>query len=88
VFVHVILEGMIITSLGTVVGLLLGHGALELLRRMLPRAEGGGVSITGFIFMKEEYLIFFVSILVGALAALIPAWNAYKTDISKVLAKG
>ncbi len=87
VFVHVVLEGLLITLLGTLAGLLLGHGALELLSNLFSQSEGSGMDLSGWIFVKEEWMIIGMSILLGVLAAFIPAWRAYQTDISTVLAK-
>lgn len=83
---HIILEGMIITFLGGLTGFVLGHGVVELIGSMA--SEGGQVSITGRIFLAEELLIIVISFALGVVASLIPAITAYRTDISKVLAKG
>jgi putative ABC transport system permease protein len=42
--------------------------------------------ITGIIFYSEEWIILGGSLLLGLLCALIPAIQAYRTDISSVLA--
>lgn len=83
---HIILEGMIITFLGGLTGFILGHGVVELIGSMT--SEGGQVSVTGRIFLSEELLIIVISFALGVVASLIPAITAYRTDISKVLAKG
>ncbi|MEM8893708.1 MAG: ABC transporter permease [Bacteroidota bacterium] len=83
---HIILEGMIITFLGGITGFILGHGVVELIGMLT--GEGAQVSVTGRIFLYEELLIIVVSFALGVIAALIPAITAYRTDISKVLAKG
>ena len=84
-FVHVILEGIIITSLGAVLGFFLGHGLIELLAKYYEKSQE--VGITGYTFVNQEVWILLISVGVGILAALLPAVNAYKTDISKVLAQ-
>jgi putative ABC transport system permease protein len=43
--------------------------------------------ITGIIFYTEEWIILGGSLLLGLLCALIPAVQAYRTDISSVLAR-
>lgn len=83
---HIILEGMIITFLGGLTGFVLGHGVVELIGSMT--SDGGQVSNTGRIFLTEELLIIVISFALGVVASLIPAITAYRTDISKVLAKG
>lgn len=84
-FVHIILEGIIITLLGGALGFVLGHGVIELLGRVFLGSQAG---VTGFVLLTSELYILVVSLLLGILASLIPAISAYKTDISKVLAKG
>lgn len=85
-FVHVILEGVIITMIGSLFGLLLGHGALMLLAHYF--VEPGQLGISTYTFIPEELYILLGSLLIGLLAALLPAINAYKTNISQVLAQG
>ncbi|WP_422355285.1 ABC transporter permease [Roseivirga pacifica] len=83
-FVHVVLEGIIITTLGGLLGLLFGHGLMELLAGYYEKSDEVGV--TGLIFVQEELYVLLISVGVGIVASLLPAFNAYKTDISKVLA--
>lgn len=85
-FVHVILEGLIITLLGCLLGLLLGHLITAVLGETFTRSNQIGLS--PFRFLPEELLVLAGSLLVGIIAAILPAINAYRTDISGVLAKG
>lgn len=85
-FVHVVLEGVIITLVGGALGFLLGHGAIELLSITYKKTEEAG--ITGFIFFREEIYVLLICLGLGFIASLIPAINAYRIDISKVLAEG
>ncbi len=85
-FIHVILEGIIITSLGAIFGLLLGHGMVELLGAIFE--QSGQLGVTGRQFLKAELIIIAGSLIIGIIAALIPAIQSYRTDISKVLAQG
>ncbi|OEK02256.1 ABC transporter permease [Roseivirga sp. 4D4] len=84
-FVHVIIEGVIITTLGGILGIILGHGLMEALARSYEKSEEVGVS--GLVFVNQEFYVLLISLGVGLIASLIPALNAYKTDISKVLAE-
>lgn len=84
-FLHVIIEGIIITTLGGILGIILGHGLMELLANSYEKSEEVGV--TGLIFVNQEFYVLLISLGVGLIASLIPALNAYKTDISKVLAE-
>lgn len=83
-FVHVIIEGIIITTIGGLVGLLLGHGLMEGLASLYEKSDD--IGITGFIFVNQELYVLLIAVGVGVLASIIPAINAYRTDISKVLA--
>jgi len=85
-FVHVLLEGLIITFLGAILGLLLGHGMVELIGTVFEQT--GQLGVSGRNFMFEEVIILLGSLVVGVIAAIIPAIQSYNTDISKVLAQG
>lgn len=84
-FVHVIIEGVIITLLGGLFGFLLGHALVEILASYYEKSEE--VGITGLVFVNQELIVLLLSIGVGVLSALLPAFSAYRTDISKVLAQ-
>lgn len=84
-FVHVIIEGVIITLLGALVGFFMGHGLVEILAGYYEKSEE--VGITGLVFVNQEFIVLLLSIGVGVLSALLPALSAYRTDISKVLAQ-
>lgn len=83
-FVSILLEGVLLTLLGSIVGLALGHGILVVLGSATEEMQKAGIS--GLIFYSEEWIILAGSLLLGVLCALIPAIQAYRTDISKVLA--
>lgn len=83
-FVAVMLEGAILSLLGAVTGLALGH--LALLAIPLWIEQTGRAGITGWYFHALEYWLLLASVLLGMLCALIPAIQAYRTDISEVLA--
>jgi putative ABC transport system permease protein len=80
----ILLEGGFLTLAGSVAGLLMGHGVLILLSALVTETAKAG--ITGLVFYGEEGIILGASLLLGLLCALIPAIQAYRTDISKVLA--
>ena len=85
-FMHIILEGVILTFLGAVVGIIIGH--LFLLVLVMQNEQGAISTLSAAVFLKEELYILGYALLVGVLASLIPAWNAYQTDIAKQLTKG
>ena len=84
-FVHVIFEGIIITTIGGLFGFLLGHGLVEILIGLYEKSDAIGIS--GMVLVKGEFYVLLISVGVGVLASLLPAISAYKTDISKVLAQ-
>jgi putative ABC transport system permease protein len=85
-FRSILLEGLWITLLGSLFGFLLGHLTVEMIKIILPQASQSG--ITGFTFIIEEIWVFGASLVLGILAAIIPATQVFKTDISRTLASG
>ncbi len=85
-FMHIILEGVILTFLGAVVGIIIGHLFLAVL--VMQNEQGAISTLSAAVFLTEEFYILGYAIVVGVLASLIPAWNAYQTDIAKQLTKG
>lgn len=83
-FFAVMLEGTWLTALGSIFGLLLGHLVLWAFIWAVPAGATTGMSAA--IVYSEEYLILIGSVMLGALCALIPAIEAYRTDIHEVLA--
>jgi putative ABC transport system permease protein len=84
-FLHIVLEGVILTILGAVVGIAIGHLFLVIL--VMQNDQGAISSLSAAVFLKEELWILGYAVIVGILASLIPAWNAYQTDIAKQLTK-
>lgn len=84
-FVHVILEGLIITLLGSILGLFLGHLTTAVLGESFNQSNQIGLS--PFRILPEESLVLLGSLLIGVLASVIPAINAYRTNISSVLSQ-
>lgn len=86
IFVSVLMEGTVLTFFGSLFGIALAHVAVIAFSTFVPEARMAGFS--GFVFYEEEGIILAGSLLLGVLCALLPAWQAYRTDISKVLATG
>ncbi|RZS94530.1 ABC transporter permease [Cecembia calidifontis] len=84
-FLHIVLEGVILTVLGAIVGILMGHLFLALL--VMQNEQGAISGLSAAVFLQEELWILGYAVLVGIIASLIPAWNAYQTDIAKQLSK-
>lgn len=82
-FVSILLEGGTLTLLGSIIGLLMGHGVLMLLSVMVEETQKAGIS--GFVFYPQEWVILIGSLLLGIGCAILPAVQAYRVDISKIL---
>src|SRR5690606_11250271 len=83
--VLVFLEGLMLTFLGAVLGIALGHTFLWLL---VTQSEQNVVAaIQPWIFLKQELWILVYALAVGVVASIIPAWSAYQTSIAKQLTK-
>lgn len=82
--VSILLEGSVLTAMGALIGLLLGHGTVMMMPFWMEQTQMAG--ITGFVFYREEWIILSGSLLLGIGCAVIPSVQAYRTDISKILA--
>ena len=83
-FQLIIFEGIIIAALGYFCGIALSHGSMVLLADFLEKSYRYDFSAA--IFLKEEIYIFGGSLVIGVIAAIIPAFQASKTDIHATLA--
>lgn len=80
----VIAEGIIITLVGALLGLILGHLAMYYIG---AQAGNAGSLISAFQFEPEEAWLLLVGVVIGFLAAIIPALKAYNTSISQTLSE-
>lgn len=79
-------EGIMLAGAGGLLGLVLGHGFAEITGIALKSARQ--IEITGLVWLPEELVLLAGALAVGAIAALLPAWRAYRTDIAGTLARG
>ncbi len=79
-------EGLLLAGIGTLFGIALGHVLTAALGVALRQAQQ--VAVTGWIFLPQELWLAALALAVGILAALVPAWRAYRTDIAATLAAG
>jgi putative ABC transport system permease protein len=84
-FLLIILEGLLLSLVGFLVGILLSHGAMQLLAKYMSDAYP--YSFTGWSWLPEEWYLLIGALAIGFIAAIIPAINAYRTDISKTLSR-
>ena len=81
----VLLEALVLSLVGAVIGLALGHLAAEAVGAMLAADKQG--SITGAAWLGSELWLVALAVAVGLVAGLVPAWRAYRTDIANTLAQ-
>ncbi|MEM8907212.1 MAG: FtsX-like permease family protein [Bacteroidota bacterium] len=82
-FVMVILEGLILAFCGYVFGVLLSHLGMEILASYMQ--DSYRYSFTGRTFLIEELYLLGGALGIGLVAAILPAWQAYRTDIANTL---
>lgn len=83
-FSLIILEGLILTLIGTIIGVVLGHSILHLIGNY---QESSQAKMNGLLFIKEEFYLLVAGLFIGMVASIIPAIQAYRSNISKILAK-
>jgi putative ABC transport system permease protein len=83
VFLQVLLDGIFLTLAGIAFGFTLAHIGFHLLGLYVESMQTDGV-----FFVRQEVVILIGSFAVGIVSAIMPAFMAYRSDISKTLAKG
>lgn len=86
VLAQILLEGALLAAVGAALGLALGHGAAELAGGWLWREYQ--VRLDGLAWAPGEFALFAAAVGIGAAAALLPAIQAWRMDVSAVLARG
>lgn len=82
----ILLEGLVLAAIGCFAGLLLSHVGMSLLAGKLKEAYQ--YHFEPWMFLREEGYLILVGLFIGLFAALIPAIQASRTDISKTLSEG
>jgi len=85
IFLIVVIEGMIISIIGSLIGLILGHLAIEIIGNY--SAKGEDLGLTGFIFLPQIFILWAGTLLLCLIICIIPAIRAYKTDIKEMLTR-
>ena len=79
----VLAEGLLIALLGYLLGLVLGKVALLLISQLTEQSYQYEISLQ--LITTVDILLLPAALAIGSLAAIIPAIQAYRTNISKVL---
>jgi putative ABC transport system permease protein len=85
-FTLIILEGLILAVLGYLLGIFLGHLGVGVLGGELEATYK--YRFSPWIWLKEEYVILAVLLLLSFVASLLPAIKASRTPISETLSEG
>lgn len=83
---HVLLEGLVVAAAGLLLGLLVGHSVAGALGAALEADRG--VSVTGWAWHPLEGWLVAATLGAGLLAAALPAWQAYRTEVALALSEG
>ncbi|NVJ85908.1 MAG: ABC transporter permease [Algoriphagus sp.] len=81
----ILMEGLALTFLGSILGILLGHVFLAALASQ--NETGVGAGLEAWIFLPAELWIVIYALGVGLVGSLLPAWSAYRTSIADQLMK-
>jgi putative ABC transport system permease protein len=83
VLLSVLFEGLMLSALGCILGLILSHGGMHLVAKILE--ENYKYQFTGFMYLPQENYLLAACLIIGLISAIIPAIMAYKTNISTTL---
>lgn len=84
-FLLLLLEGVLLATVGCLLGLLLSHGGMALLAGYL--SEAYRYDFEPLLLLPSELGLLVGAVLLGALASLLPASQASRTDIHTTLAE-
>ncbi len=85
-FQLIILEGLLLAGLGYLLGIVFSHLGLAFLANFME--DSFRYSFSAWRFLKAEFWLLAGALAVGFVAALLPALQAGRTDISETLAEG
>lgn len=84
-FLLIIMEGLLLAIVGALLGLLLSHVSMQLIGAMME--DNYRYSFTGLQFLPVEWLLLAGALVIGFLAAVLPAIKASRTDIAETLSE-
>ena len=80
----IIFESLLIAIIGAIAGWMLAHLAIELASGMIE--DNTGVQVGFFSTSSYEFTVLPFVLVLALIAALLPAWTAYRTDVGSNLA--
>ncbi|MCX2474385.1 ABC transporter permease [Pedobacter sp. MC2016-05] len=83
-FFLVMLEGLLITVSGAILGLFIGHLALHIIGHY---QESSQARLTGLYFVTDELYLIVAGLIIGVVASILPAIQTYRVDIARTLSK-
>ena len=81
-----ITESLVLTAAGILLGLALAHLAASTIGLWLPQAAP--LASAARNFLPQEWAVVALALAAGIIAALWPAWRAYRLDVAATLAEG
>lgn len=85
VFLSVALQGIALGGMGVILGFLLGHAGAEWMSLAIEKNHG--FKLTGWVFVREEVWVMTAAMLLAVVAALWPAWRAYREAVPETLSR-
>lgn len=85
-FLLIILEGLLLAGMGYLLGIALSHIGMEVMAGAMK--ESYRYTFSGFVFLRQELFLLAGALGIGFVAAVIPAIQASRTDISTTLSEG
>jgi putative ABC transport system permease protein len=85
-FATVLIEALVLAGVGAVAGLLLGHATAFALASLF--SSGESLAVMSLHWQPSEWQIPAAALAVGCLAAIIPAFAAYRNDVAASLGGG
>jgi len=85
IFIIVILEGVLLSLIGALIGITIGHSVLHLIGSFQDSSQA---RLSGLVFSSKELYILIAGLFIGIIASILPAIQAYRSDIAAILSKG
>jgi putative ABC transport system permease protein len=79
----VLAEALWLAAGGLIAGLLLGHGLTQLLGWWLEARQS--IALTGWTWVDGQWGVVGATLVIAVLGAAVPAWQAYRLDVTRLL---